>query len=184
VSTKLNCIIEPLIDEMSEADARNLATLMLTRSTRFWTLFIQHLNETHFDLTQRIGLKIEEAWNFATNEAKRVMEDCNAARYSAHHAGGGLKDNHAFVAAKVLYALLKCHMVMEEFVQASFKNHPSIGSERVKLLFNNMSSGDSSSQSEAVAKAQASADKACTLVQSFQSRLDKAEKTLAKKADK
>jgi len=191
MGTKLDRIIQPLIESMSDPEARNLATLMLNRSTRFWTLFIDHLSKTQTDLTLRMGLKIEEAWNFATSEAKRILEDCNDPRFSALDAGANLKKHHANVAATVLYALLKCHMVMNEFVEANFKDHPSVGSERVKLLIGNMSANGHASQSDVIAKAQATAEKANTTAQAFQSRfdalisrLDKIEKSLAKKADK
>ena len=191
MGTKLNRIIEPLISEMTEPEARNLANLMLSRSTRFWTLFIDHLSKTQVDLTLRIGLKVEEAWTFATSEAKRILGDCNDPRFSAHDAGAKLKSNHAHVAATVLYALLKCHMVMNEFMEVNFKDHASVGSERIKLLFNNMSAKNSATDSDAAAKAQAAVEKASTAVQGFQSRFDslstrveKLDMELAKKADK
>jgi hypothetical protein len=191
MGTKLDRIIDPLISELSSPEARDLARTMLHRSTRFWTLFIEHLSKTQTDLTLRVNLKVEDAWNFATNEAKRILEDCNDPRFSAHDAGASLKTRHAQVATTVIYALLKCHMVMNDFVEANFKDHPSVASERVKLLFNNLSVSGTSPQSEAIAKAQAAAEKASNSVQSFQSRMDtfqarleKIDKTLAKKADK
>jgi len=191
MATKLDRIITPKIDVLADPDARALATLMLQKTTRFWVMFIDQLSKTHTDLHSRLGLKMEEAWNFATNEARRVLKEVNDPRLSALDVGAEALKERAHVCATVLYALLKCHCVMQDFVEAQFKNHPSIGSERIKLLFNNMSKNGGGNHTEEINRLKAIAEKARTSSQSVQSRLDsmattisQLQKALDKKADK
>jgi len=150
MGTKLEEIIAPKIEDLKAPKARELATLMLQKTTQFWVLFIEQLSKTYTDLNTRLKLSTVKAWNFATSEAGRVLREVNNPRLSAMDVGAEALKHRAHVCASVLYAMLKCHAVMQEFVTAQFKNHPSIASEQIKLLFNNMATTGDGSQMEEI----------------------------------
>jgi len=168
--------LEVSINKTKNVKARELAGLMKMATIEWWNAYCDNLSLTHSDLTTRAGLSIIESWDFATNEARRILVEVNGPRLVALDVGARLKSNRAEVCSIVLFGMLKCHKVMQQFKEHDFKDHPSIGSERIKLLFNNLSVGATGGGGSAagLTAVKNKADSALTAARTAQSLADAA----------
>ena len=172
MATQYGRVLESRMLQLHSAEARALALELQNRTSQFWTLAAQNISNTQIDFTVRAKLPVPTAWNFCMHETKRMLEDCNDPRISALDIGVELAKDRAYVCSVVLFAILKCHMVMEEYVYLQFRNHPSVASERVKLLVNCFAQSNVSSLTEEIGKQKAVAEAAKVKAQAVNQRVD------------
>ena len=183
MTNTLTTIMSSMIDDLTSVEARLLALEMLHATQRFWHGYVDNLSLT-YEYLLTAGLKELEAWNFATSEGKRILVDLNKPRASAVNIGAQIKERRAYTCAQVLFAMLKSHKVMKDYLDEEFKSHPSVVAERTKLLFNNMSFKDKSGKSGEDSKALTAAKNAQGAADKVGRELSEVKKLLDKKADK
>jgi precorrin-2 methylase len=82
----------------------------------------------------------KEAWRMACKEVLRVFEEMQSARCVARDSRDG--DDTDYTTATMIFATLKCHGVMTEYVQAHFLEHPSISAVLARHLADNYTKPD------------------------------------------
>jgi hypothetical protein len=129
--------IETRLDAGSPAAM--LATTCLSKSTAFSDAFAAFLTKTFEDLTQASAFPKKKAWALTTALGARI---CN----EVHKDSGALA--RSLVVSKsdtdrdrltvlLLWAVLRAHRKMDEYIKMEFKDHPSVASEYVKFLATN-----------------------------------------------
>ena len=83
-----------------------------------------------------------QAWTLTCSFVKRIFQEIAHERVIARD--GIDMDDHWGTSAKFLFATLKAHSVMSEFMKLSIKDHPSISSEMVKFVCYSQPTADSS----------------------------------------
>ena len=98
---------------------------------------------TSFEDTMHSGkFDQKQAWTLTCSFVKRIFQEIGYERVVARD--GINVDNQWSTAAKFIYATLKAHSVMADFMRLSIKDHPSISSEMVKFVCYSQPSNDSS----------------------------------------
>ncbi len=119
--------------------AAMLASTCLTKSENFSDAFIKFLTTTYEELTQASGFPKKRAWALTTSLGKRICQE-------VHKESGALarslivsKDEKERdqLCTMLVWATLREHMVMEDYIQKDFKDHTSVASEYVKFLATN-----------------------------------------------
>jgi len=119
--------------------AAMLASTCLTKAENFADAYIKFLTTTCEELSQASGFPKKKAWALTTSMGKRICQEI-------HKESGALarslivsKDEKDWdqLCVMLLWATLREHMVMEEYIQKDFKDHTSVASEYVKFLATN-----------------------------------------------
>jgi hypothetical protein len=105
---------------------------MLSKSLQFTDKMFDYLSHTNRDLTERSGFPLSDAWLLATEIVARIFKSLNSALSDVRDILA--KSSPLRNTARVLYAMLRVHDVMDEYLALEIKNHPSISSEYVKFL--------------------------------------------------
>jgi hypothetical protein len=101
------------------------------------------------------GYKADKVWSILSRQVLRIFEDMARARAGAVDlsppAGSGGMDSviQEHNCALALWAVLKTHDVMEDYLVHNFEDHPSIAAENVRFLtYNMMGASGGSADSE------------------------------------
>lgn len=103
--------------------ARQLAIDCVTASKRFVIDFIAFISQEYATWQTR-GFNKKEAWRVVCQIVRRIFEDLESARVSAHHVRD--KGNMEYTSASIIFSTLKCHEVMSQYVQHQFQEHPAV----------------------------------------------------------
>jgi hypothetical protein len=120
--------------------AAALAQEMLSKSLKFTNRVFEYLTNTNRELTDRSGFPLGDAWLLATEIVARICKSLNTA--SSKIRDISIKSTPLRNTARVLYAMLRVHDVMDKYLKMKIKNHPSISSEYVKFLASHASFKD------------------------------------------
>ena len=110
----------------------------------------------------------------ACKEVLRVFEEMQSARCVARDCRDG--DDTDYTTATMIFATLKCHAVMNEYVQAHFLEHPSISAVLARHLADNYTKPDDNQGAKLVSLQ--------GLVEKLTQRCNKIECNVALKQDK
>lgn len=123
--------------------AAMLAETCLSKSTAFADAFVRFLTKTCEELIQASGFPKKKAWALTTSLGKRICQEI-------HKDSGALA--RSLIVSKdeaereqlcllLMWATLREHKRMAEYIKHEFKDHPSVASEYVKFLATNSHSG-------------------------------------------
>jgi hypothetical protein len=132
--------------------ARELASRCLSHSVQFVTRLSDFMSRTSRAL-RTAGYKMDKVWAILSRQVLRIFEDLARARACAvdlappsnakakeSEEGDPVRDHNAALA---MWAVLKTHDVMQEYLTHNFEDHPSIAAENVRFLtYNMMGAGD------------------------------------------
>jgi hypothetical protein len=107
----------------SNPEARDLALEFLYRSKKI-ALDLCNFIQRDYDFWKHKGYAKAEAWELTCLSVHRIFEDIHVVRVSGRDSRD-LK-NPTLTATQVLWATLRSHLVMEEYSQRNFFEHPSI----------------------------------------------------------
>jgi hypothetical protein len=124
--------IEDSLTRHRHHEAASLAQEMLAKSLLFVNKLFKYLSNTNRDLTERSGFPLVDGWLLATEIVARVCKALNTARSEVRDVS--TKSTPLRNTASILYAMLRVHDVMEDYMVLEIKNHPSVSSEYVKFL--------------------------------------------------
>ena len=121
------------------SSAAMLASTCLTKSAAFSDAFVNYLTQTYEDLTQTSGFPKKRAWALTTSLGARVCKEVhkNSTALARSLSVSNDDTDRDRLTVSLLWATLKAHVKMEEYIQAEFKDHPTIASEYVKFLATN-----------------------------------------------
>lgn len=119
--------------------AAMLASTCLTKSAAFSDAFVTYLTTTFEELTQASGFMSKRAWALTTSLGSRVCTEIHKESGALARTLSVSKDetDRERLTVLILWATLRAHKKMEEYVRAEFKDHPTIASEYVKFLATN-----------------------------------------------
>jgi hypothetical protein len=119
--------------------AAMLASTCLTKSSAFSDALVTYLTRTYEDLTQASGFAKKRAWALTTALGARICKEVHRDSTAlARSLSVSAKDtDRERLTVRMLWAALRAHMIIEEYVQAEFKDHPTVASEYVKFLATN-----------------------------------------------
>jgi hypothetical protein len=129
--------------------ARQLAIDCVTASKRFAIDFVAFISQKYATWQTR-GFDKKEAWRVVCQIVRRVFEDLESARVSARHVRD--KGNMEYTSASIIFATLRCHEVMNQYVQHQFQEHPAVSSVITRHLATHFVKPDSSKLSQLEAK--------------------------------
>jgi hypothetical protein len=129
---------EAQIRLMRHEQGRMLALSCLSNSELFIAGLAEYISNVYDELKHG-GYDSKGAWILTCKLVRRIFDQIYNVRASAKDAK--FRGADSTTSAMVLFATLKAHDVMREFVDANFENHPSIASEYVKFLTRNSMAG-------------------------------------------
>ena len=98
---------------------------------------------TSYDDTMHSGkFDSDQAWALTSSFVKRIFTELSHVRVIARD--GVHVDDPWSTGATFLFATLKAHVIMEQFMRLSIKDHPSISSEMVKFVCYSQPASDAS----------------------------------------
>jgi hypothetical protein len=104
-----------------------LAQTCLAKSVTFSDAFTKYLTTTYEDLTQASGFPKKRAWALTTALGARVCKEIHKESVALAR----------FLTVLLIWAMLRAHSKMDDYVKHEFKDHPTIASEYVKFLATN-----------------------------------------------
>jgi hypothetical protein len=119
--------------------ARGLAHRCLSHSMLFVTRLSDYITRTARTL-RLAGYKSDKVWSILSRQVLRIFEDMARARACAvdlsppSNTGGADSVFQDHNGALAMWAVLKTHDVMEEYLVHNFEDHPSIAAENVRFL--------------------------------------------------
>lgn len=114
------------------------------------------------------GFSKREAWKVVCQIIRRIFEDLESARLSAHHVRD--KGNMDYTAASIIFATLKCHDIMLQYVQHQFHEHPAVSSVITRHLAANFVKPDQVQETK-LSKVEAKVTACMTKLDSLESKL-------------
>jgi hypothetical protein len=124
--------IEDSLSRHGHLEAASLAREMLAKSCKFTNKVFEYLTNLNRELTDRSGFPLGDAWLLSTEIVARICKSLNTTRSEVRDIS--IKSTPIRNTARILYAMLRVHDVMDEYMKLEIKNHPSISSEYVKFL--------------------------------------------------
>ena len=115
-----------------------MAEACLLHSELFVVALLEYYSKVYKEL-QTGGYDSDSAWLLSCKLIRRVFDRIGDVWISARDAKMRAADSST--TALIMYATLRAHDVMDEFIKACFENHPTIASEYVKYLARNSTSG-------------------------------------------
>lgn len=134
----LNNIDSTLSDPYSPA--RNLAIECLQRSMQFVAELSAYISRFYDELKCSGSFSEDQCWQLVCRCIKRCFQDMSSVRVTARdikHA----KDRDA-TATEYIWATMKTHAIMEEYVRHNFEDHPSFASVITRFVTNNSFQSD------------------------------------------
>ena len=124
--------IEDSLTRHRHYQAAALAREMLAKSLLFTNKLFEYLSNTNCDLTDRSGFPLLDGWLLATEIVARVCKSLNTGRSEVRDVSTKLTP--LWNTARILYAMLRAHDVMDSYMTLEIKTPPAVSSEYVKFL--------------------------------------------------
>jgi hypothetical protein len=105
-------------------EARSFATDLHGLSHTFVSNYCTFLSNFYAEMRQASGCGSEEAWTLTTKAGKVVFEEFRRVRNIA--ANANTEPDQVKKTAKYLYATIRSHGVMAEFIERGFRDHKAI----------------------------------------------------------
>jgi hypothetical protein len=177
IQKQLTTYIDTYLGE-NRAIARSLAHRCLSHSMLFVTRLSDYITRTARTL-RLAGYKTDKVWSILSRQVLRIFEDMARARacavdLSPPSSKGGVdsvfEDQNGALA---MWAVLKTHDVMEEYLIHNFEDHPSIAAENVRFLTYNMMGAGGSNADVDAKQLEKQVDKLETSNKNLRTQLDK-----------
>jgi hypothetical protein len=119
--------------------ASMLASACLTKASAFSDAFVIYLTTTYEDLTLSSGFPKKRAWALTTALGARICEEIHKDSSSLARSLSVSTDetDRDKLTVLLIWATLRAHKMMDEYIQMEFKDHPTVASEYVKFLATN-----------------------------------------------
>jgi hypothetical protein len=116
-----------------------LAQTCLAKSVSFADAFMSYLTTTYEELTKASGFPKKRAWALTTALGARVCKEIHKDSSALARSLSVSKDEtgRERLTLLLVWAMLRSHQKMEDYVKHEFKDHPTIASEYVKFLATN-----------------------------------------------
>ena len=124
--------IDGMIRQQLSGDAQYLARDLLMDSMAMSEELFNFISTSYEDTLHSGRFDSYQAWALTSKFVKRIFSEIGDVRVIARD---GVHVNDPWTtAAKFLFATLKAHTVMKDFMRLDIKDHPSISSEMVKFI--------------------------------------------------
>jgi hypothetical protein len=119
--------------------AAMLASTCLTKASAFSGALVNYLTTTYEDLTMSSGFPKKRAWALTTALGARICEEIHKDSSALARTLSVSTDetDRDRLTVLLIWATLRSHKMMDEYVQLEFKDHPTVASEYVKFLATN-----------------------------------------------
>ena len=112
-----------------------VAQTALSLSADFVNQLFAFMEATYAEMTGANNFSSAQAWALVTRLGARPFEDMSVGRRAAAKMSGG--NSRDKVCDNYLYATLRAHRIMKEYMDAGIKDHPSISAEYIRFLATN-----------------------------------------------
>ncbi len=119
VEAVVNGHIEDCLSRHRHTEAASLARAMLSKSLQFTDKMFDYLSHTNRDLTECSGFPISNAWLLATEIVALIFKSLNSACSDIQDILA--KSSPLRNTAHILYAMLRVHDVMDEYLTLEIK---------------------------------------------------------------
>jgi hypothetical protein len=120
--------------------AAELAREMLASSVKLLKMLMDYITTVYRKLVELSGFLAEDAWSLTTQVVRGIFIHMSNVRSKIRSVSP--RDSATKNTAKVLYTLLRTHVVMHDFVMHEIKNHLIVSSEYVKFLTTHSPNGE------------------------------------------
>ena len=121
-----------MIRQQLSGDAQYLARDLLMDSMAMSEELFNFISTSYEDTIHSGRFDSDQAWALTSKFVKRIFSEIGDVRVIARD---GVHVNDPWTTgAKFLFATLKAHVVMKQFMRLDIKDHPSISSEMVKFI--------------------------------------------------
>jgi hypothetical protein len=120
--------------------AAELAREMLDASVKLLKMLVDYITSVYRKLVELLGFLPEDAWSLTTQVVCGIFIHMSNVRSEIQTVSP--RDSATKNTAKVLYTLLRMHVVMQDFVLHEIKNHPIVSSEYVIFLTSHSPNGE------------------------------------------
>ena len=145
--------IDGMIRQQLSNEAQYLARDLLTASATMSEEMFNFISTSYEDTMHSGRFDTDQAWALTSKFVKRIFTEIANARVVARD---GVHVNDPWTtAAKFVFATLKAHVVMQDFMRLDIKDHPSISSEMVKFICYSQPSHDSADLLDRLSTAEA-----------------------------
>ena len=148
----------------------------------FVTWLLDYITRTSCTLCVA-GYKVDKVWAILSCQVLRIFEDMARARACAINLalpimrhGTDMPEDGVFQdhnAALAMWAVLKTHDVMEDYLAHNFEDHPSIAAENIRFLMYNVMGAGGSNMDAIVKNLVKLVDKMDTENKNLRSQVDK-----------
>jgi hypothetical protein len=115
-----------LINQSSlTSPGKSLAREMINNSANTIEKLFMFMDRFYGELCNTYGTDAVEAWHLVSSIARRFFSDLYAVRGSARYMSLA-SQSPAVVGGSYLWAALQAHRIMQEYVAAEFRHHPSV----------------------------------------------------------
>lgn len=163
----------------SASEARVLAQYLLTHSVRFVAELSAYITRAHQQLSNSRTYNTQQVWNLVSRCVKRCFTDMSDAYITAKDVRD--HTNPLATVTEYIWATLKTHQVMEEYLQKNFEDHPAFSSVITNFVTNNNITTNVSEVSAKADKVERDLKAHKKLLDAAVSRIDVVEKTLKSK---
>ena len=124
--------LDGMIRQQLDGDAQYLARDLLLDSMVMSEEMFNFISTSYEDTMHSGRFDTDQAWALTSKFVKRIFAEIGDVRVIARD--GVYVNDPWTTAAKFLFATLKAHTVMQDFMRLNIKDHPSISSEMVKFI--------------------------------------------------
>lgn len=119
----------------ANGNARALAHECLIHSVRFISELAAYITRAYAELINSNSFTKDQSWSLVCRCVKRCFTDLSGARIT----GKDIHDESTplYTATEVLWATLKTHQVMRDYLDKNFEDHPAFASVITRFITNN-----------------------------------------------
>lgn len=125
-------MLDNMIRQELKGDVQILAKELLMSSRTMSETLVDFISNTYDDTMYSGRFDAPQAWQMISKFVKRIFIEIADVRVIARN--GIRTDDQWTTSGKFVFATLKAHEVMEDFMRLNIKDHPSISSEMVKFI--------------------------------------------------
>lgn len=161
-----------------DSEAKDLATECLNHSAIFVDGLGSYISRAYEQLVASAAFDKDKIWAIICRCVKRVFDDISSVRITAKDSKDN--DDPLLTAAQYIWATLKAHGIMEEYIIYNFEDHPAFASVITRFVIHNSFQSDVSDVTALVKKETKRIDTLTKRFDSLQSKFDKLEKRVEK----
>ena len=171
-------IIQNIRNSVSQhtSPVRALAGECLQRSIQFVHELSAYTTRFHSELIASGSFSKDQCWALVSRCVKRCFQDMADVRVTARDVKH--KDDHAATTAEYIWATLRTHQIMDDYLKHNFEDHPAFASVITRFVTNNSFKSDLRNMETRIEKTEKEFKTLKSQVDKLLSKVDRLDKQL------